>query len=267
MIVAYLLLLNAVIISVIAGYFSVIGLTTIFVGAFWPIVAMAASLEASKVVATSWLYRNWTSTNLLIKVYLSLAITALSLITSMGIFGYLSQAHTTHGATNAVNDTKLQVIDQRLTNERDRLTYLLDQSNQYYNPNKRIQDQIAETQTKIADLTLERAPLMVEKTKATSEIGPLIYVAELVYGRSDDAVVSKAVRMITVLIVLVFDPLALVMLIAANSTLRTLPAPPPPKRKSYWKPKAQREFEAQRKRDGVVEVSKSSIAKMEVSDE
>lgn len=267
MIVAYLLLLNAVIISVIAGYFSVLGLTTIFVGAFWPVVAMAASLEASKVVATSWLYRNWQTTNGLIKVYLTVSIIVLSLITSMGIFGYLSQAHTTHGAANAINDTQLQVIEQRLTNERDRLAYLLDQSNQYYNPNKRIQDQIAETQSRIAQLTIERAPLMVEKTKSTSEIGPLIYVAELVYGRSDDAVVSKAVRLITIMIVLVFDPLALAMLIAANSTIRSAPEPVTPKRKSYWKPKAQRELEARQKREGVVEVNKDSIAKMEVSDE
>lgn len=249
MIISYLLLANAIIISVIAGYFSIIGLTTIFMGAFWPVVAMAASLESSKVVATSWLYRNWDTTNTFIKYYLTGAVVVLSLVTSLGIFGYLSKAHTTQTADASINVVQLKTIEQQLAVEQNRLKILLKQSEQYTTPNRRLENQIQETQNKITKLINQQAPLQVQAAKTQSEIGPLIYVAELVYGEADQTMVSKAVRLITILLVIVFDPLALAMLIAANSSLYKRPST-----YTFWD---------EEKKEGIVEVDKNSITRME----
>ena len=89
----YLALLVAIALSAIAAYFSVIGLTTIFAASFWPVVIMGGTLEVAKVVAASWIYRNWNITPFSIKAYLVASILALMFITSMGTFGYLSKAH------------------------------------------------------------------------------------------------------------------------------------------------------------------------------
>jgi len=89
----FLTLLSALLLSGIAAYYSIIGLAAIFTGAFWPIVFMGSVLEMSKLVTTSWLYRNWKTCPLLLKSYLTFAVVILMIITSMGIFGYLSKAH------------------------------------------------------------------------------------------------------------------------------------------------------------------------------
>ena len=211
-----LVLAVALIISTVAAYYSVIGLTTIFAAAFWPVVIMASSIEAAKVVCTSWLYRHWLTAPWTIKYYLITAIVVLSLITSLGTFGFLSKAHTDLALTSGVTNVRLQTIDQQIVIEKQRLDILLSQSKQYTGPVRRFEKQINETQNKIVQLTEQRLPLLQEQTKAEVEVGPLRYVAELVYGKTDETTLGSAVRMITVLIVLVFDPLALVMLLAAN---------------------------------------------------
>ena len=93
MFIAFLTLLSALSISGVAIFYSVIGLATIFPGAFWPVVIMGSVLEVGKLVTASWLYRNWKHTRWLLKTYLTIAVVVLSLITSMGIFGFLSKAH------------------------------------------------------------------------------------------------------------------------------------------------------------------------------
>ena len=206
----------ALVISSVAAYYSVIGLTTIFAAAFWPVVIMASSIEAAKVVCTSWLYRYWTTAPATIKYYLIAAIVALSLITSLGTFGFLSKAHTDLALTSGVISVKMQTIDQQIAIEKQRLDILLTQSKQYTGPVRRFEKQINETQNKIVELTEQRLPLLQEQTKAEAEVGPLRYVAEMIYGNTDQTTLSSAVRMIIILIVLVFDPLALIMLLAAN---------------------------------------------------
>src|SRR6056300_1260595 len=93
MFIALLTLLSALSISGVAAYYSIIGLATIFPGAFWPVVIMGSVLEAGKLVCASWLYRNWKRTNILLRSYLFFAVIVLIMVTSMGIFGFLSKAH------------------------------------------------------------------------------------------------------------------------------------------------------------------------------
>ena len=108
MFIAILTLLSALSISGVAIFYSVIGLATIFPGAFWPVVIMGSVLEVGKLVTASWLYRNWKHTRFLLKTYLTIAVVILSLITSMGIFGFLSKAHLEQ---NLAEDTITQRID------------------------------------------------------------------------------------------------------------------------------------------------------------
>ena len=88
--------LTAIGLSGVAAYYSVIGLAQIFPGSFWPIILIGSILEASKLVTVSWLYNNWAETNRLMRYYFTTAVVLLMLITSMGIFGYLSKIGRAH---------------------------------------------------------------------------------------------------------------------------------------------------------------------------
>lgn len=217
----YIVLLIGLIVASVAGYYSVIGLTTIFAGAFWSVVVMASSIEAAKVAATSWLYRYWYSVPMLIKYYLVAAIMVLSLITSLGVFGFLSKAHTDQSIVTGVTSIQLETVDQQLDIEQKRLDILLEQSGKYKNPSKKIEKQIDDVQNKIIELTEKKAPLLQEQNKQEAEVGPLKYVAELLYGKTDKTTLDSAVRAMIILIVLVFDPLAIVLILAANHGLST----------------------------------------------
>jgi len=212
----FLVLLVALMISSVAAYYSVIGLTTIFAGAFWSVVILASSLEAAKVVCTSWLYRYWDTAPRAIRYYLVTAVLVVSLITSLGIFGFLSKAHTETSIESGINTVRIDTINQQIASERQRLEILLNQSKQYNGPVRRFEKQINDTQNKIAELVEQRQPLLQEQTKIEAEVGPLKYVAEIIYGKSDETTLGSAIRFVIILIVLVFDPLALVMLIACN---------------------------------------------------
>ena len=107
MFIAILTLLSALSISGVAIFYSVIGLATIFPGAFVPVVIMGGVLEVGKLITASWLYRNWKFTPFMLKTYLTTAVIRLSLITSMGIFGFLSKAHLEQ---NLASDTLIQRI-------------------------------------------------------------------------------------------------------------------------------------------------------------
>ena len=108
MFIAFLTLLSALSISGVAIFYSVIGLATIFPGQFVAVVIMGSVLEVGKLVTASWLYRHWKQTRFLLKSYLTIAVIVLSLITSMGIFGFLSKAHLEQ---NLAENTVLQRID------------------------------------------------------------------------------------------------------------------------------------------------------------
>lgn len=245
----------ALVISSVAAYYSVIGLTTIFAAAFWPVVVMGSSIEAAKVVGTSWLYRNWHSSPNLIKYYLTSAIIVLSLITSLGTFGFLSKAHTDINTTAGATTIQIQTINQQIDIEKQRLQVLLDQAKKYEGPVRRFEKDIQQTQDKIVRLTNDKLPLLQQENKFNAEVGPLKYIAELVYGKTDEQTLGSAVRFVIIMIVLVFDPLALALLLAANHGLGLYQEKEP-----HWTEKVQQL--KQKRKKGIIEVSENSVHKM-----
>lgn len=117
MLTTLLMFIAAIVLSAIAGYYSVIGMTAIFSGAFVPVVLMAGTLETSKVIVASWLYNNWRNTPLLLKTYLTAAVVVLMFVTSMGIFGYLSKAHIQQAAAGAQQAAQVQRLQQEIDSQ------------------------------------------------------------------------------------------------------------------------------------------------------
>jgi hypothetical protein len=222
MIQVYLPLLTAIALSAIAGFYSVIGLAQIFPGSFWPIVIMGSVLELSKLVTVSWLYNNWNSTIRLMRYYFSIAIVLLMLITSMGIFGYLSKAHLESNVVLGANSVQLKTIEAQEKIARERLEYLLKQASDPEKINPRVDREIRATQAELKKLSQEKLPLMAEENKLVAEIGPIKYIAELFYSKDDPGFIDKAVRAVIIVIIIVFDPLAILLLIASQQTLKTL---------------------------------------------
>ena len=239
----YIALAVALILSTVAAYYSIIGLTAIFTAAFIPIVIMGGSLELAKVVATSWVYRNWHTAPLTIKYYLVVAIIILMGITSMGTFGYLSKAHLDKSIPSGDVAAKLGLYDEKIrtsseniqTNRKalkqfdEAVDQVLARSIDEKGADKavalrrsqqkeraRLLSEIETEQKKISDLNEQRAPIAAEARKVESEVGPLKYIAELMYDSSEPNILDRAVRLVIILIVAVFDPLAVVLLIAAN---------------------------------------------------
>lgn len=239
----YLALLVAIALSAIAAYFSVIGLTTIFAASFWPVVIMGGTLEVAKVVAASWIYRNWNITPFSIKAYLVASILALMFITSMGTFGYLSKAHIDQTTSSsdvvsqlAIYDEKIKVARENIDANRkalkqydDAVDQILGRSDTEKGAEKavvvrrsqqkdraRLQEEIQAYQKEIGILNDTRAPLAAQVRKVEAEVGPLKFIAELFYEKVDNQFLDKTVRWVIILIVIVFDPLAIILLIAAN---------------------------------------------------
>ena len=220
MIQVLLPLLTALGLSSVAAFYSVIGLAQIFPGSFWPIVIMGSILEAAKLVTVSWLYNNWKKTNLLMKSYFSVATVLLMMITSMGIFGYLSRAHIESNVVVGANSVQLKTIEMQEKIAKERLDYLLKRAGDPATASKKIDKQIQETQTELKNLSSEKLPLLTEENKLTAEIGPIKYIAEMLYEKEDPGFIDKAVRVVILIIIVVFDPLAVLLLIAANQTLK-----------------------------------------------
>lgn len=243
----YLTFLSALLLSGIAAYYSIIGLASIFVGAFWPVVFMGSSLEFAKVVTTSWLYRNWRKIPFLLKTYLTVAVVILMLITSMGIFGYLSKSHLEQSTMIGPIADKVAMYDEKIRTLKEnidanklaikQLDAAVDQVMARTEDSKgaersvqirraqqkersRLNDEIAWSQKEIVKVTEEKAPIQNELRKSESDFGPIKYVAELIYGSSDRDIIDKAVRLVIILIMLVFDPLAVLLLIAGNMTMK-----------------------------------------------
>lgn len=270
MFLTILLILSAFGLSSIAGYYSVAGMTAIFAASWWPIVIMTGTLEFSKIVVSSWLYRNWNKTPRFLKIYFTFAVIILMFITSLGIFGYLSKAHIDQLATTSDNPLFIQQIDQQIATEQARIddnrkiiiqmdsavSSMLSQStaesaqraNKGVNMAKQanalrtsqqkdrnnLNKQIDEANQKIRELNKEKLKLEQEQIKIEAEVGPIKYIAQMFYGDNPDKnLLEKAVRYMIVLIIVVFDPLAVLMFIAANMSLaqwqedRKKPVPPP----------------------------------------
>ncbi|NDD05356.1 MAG: hypothetical protein EB078_10655, partial [Proteobacteria bacterium] len=214
--------------------------------AFWPIVVMGGMLEAAKVIAASWTYRNWSYTPFLIRAYLTLAICVLMLITSMGTFGYLSKAHADQGLVSGGALSQVALYDEKIKTAKDNIDanrkalkqmdeavdQVMGRSSDEKGADKavairrgqqkerqRLQSEIAAEQATINKLSEERAPVAAEVRKVEAEVGPLKFIAELLYDKADQEILDKTVRWVIILIVAVFDPLAVILLIAASMGL------------------------------------------------
>jgi hypothetical protein len=238
--------LVALIISSIAAFYSVIGLTSIYSAAFWPIVFMGGSLEVGKIATTLWLKRFWNHASWMLKVPLVSAVIVLAIITSMGIFGFLSKAHTDQNLVSgdvlariAIYDEKIRISKENIDANRAALKQLdaaVDQimgrsttesgaersvqiRRQQGSERQRLIREIEAEQKKISSLNEERAPIAAEVRKVEAEVGPIKYIAALIYGDDPDTnLLERAVRWFTIVLVAVFDPLALVLIIAVNSS-------------------------------------------------
>ena len=244
MIFGFGILATALLLSLVAAYYSVAGLTAIFSAAVLPVIIMGGSLELGKIVATVWLHNNWKRAGWLFKAYLIPAVAFLMLLTSMGIFGYLSKAHSDQSLVSGDSMSKVAIYDEKIKNAKDNINanrtalkqmdeavdQVMGRSTSETGADKsvalrrnqqkergRLLAEIQTEQKTIITLNEERAPLAAEFRQIEAEVGPIKYIAALVYGDNPDAnVLEKAVRLVIIMIVLVFDPLALTLILAAN---------------------------------------------------
>jgi hypothetical protein len=241
-----LTLLTALILSVSAAVYSILGLTAIFAAAFWPIVILGGSLEFGKIVTTLWLHKYWKQAQLQYKIYLCSAVAILMLLTSMGVFGFLSKAHLDQEVPAGDIQAQVQIFDDKIQTQQDNIKtaraalaqmdsqvdQMLGRSSDERGAERAVQirrnqarertalqNDIAKAQKEITALQEQRAPIASQARVLAAEVGPIKYIAALVYGDNPEAnVLEKAVRWVIILIVVVFDPLAITLLLAATKT-------------------------------------------------
>lgn len=247
MILGLTTLLSALIISGISAYFSIVGLTAIFAAAKIPIIIMGASLELGKVSTVVWLHYNWDRADWKIKTYLTSAVIVLMFITSMGIFGFLSKSHADQAVPSGDIQAQVQLLDEKIKTQRDNiesskkaLTQLDESVDQLLARSKTengatranalrksqakeratLQKDIEEAQAVITQLQTERAPIASQLRQAVAEVGPIKYIAAVIYGENtDENLLEAAVRWVIMIIVSVFDPLAIVLILAATTSM------------------------------------------------
>lgn len=225
----------ALLLSAISAFYSIVGLATLFSGAFWAIIVLGITLEICKVSSVGWLSSHWSIAPLSLKLYLIPAVLILMLITSMGTFGYLSKAHLAQSAQ--INQTQFQIqpLEYQLKLEESKLKNAqtsLDTLDRFANTSdpkdavfirvlqkrerQRINNQISDSTGKLEVLNTKLLPLKTTQQEAEAEVGPLKYISELLYGKDAANHFDDAVRAVIILIVIVFDPLAIILLIAAS---------------------------------------------------
>ena len=244
----FLMFFCALALSTSAAWYSIIGLTAIFAAAKIPIIIMGATLEISKLVVASWLYRNWKEIPFLMKSYLTGALLVLMFLTSMGIFGFLSKSHADQSMNSGDVIAQIEMLEQKIQIEQSKIdsakttlaqldaqvNEMIGRSTSTSAINRSItirkqQDKersaliqsIEESQSRINELRETLIPYKTQNRQLEAEVGPIKYIAALIYGENpDENLLEKAIRWVILLIVGVFDPLAVVMLIAANWSMR-----------------------------------------------
>lgn len=283
----FITLFVAIIISACAAYYSIVGLTAIFSTAFWSIVIMGSALELGKLTGAVWLHLNWHHARWWIRAYMVPAVAVLMFITSMGIFGFLSKAHIEQTAGISDFSTKVEQlnldisVEQQKIDDNKKIISQLDaavdsligaattQGQEKSRVNSREARKAAEEATKlrksqeeeraalqklitqsndtISNLNKEKLLLDQQVKKIEAEVGPIKYVAALVYGDNPDVnTLEKAVRWMIIILVVVFDPLAVVLILAAASGLQqtsTSSVTAPVYRETKWEQPTSREDE------------------------
>ena len=242
-IIAYLALISGLAISAVAVYYSVVGLTSIFAAATIPIIIMGTTLEISKLIATIWLKQNWDTAPRAIKAYLVSAIIVLMLITSMGIFGFLSKAHLDQSLVSGDVIAKIAIYDEKIKTAKENIDanrkalkqmdeavdQVMARSTSETGADKavavrrsqqkergRLLAEIETYQKTVSSLNEERAPIAAEIRKVEAEVGPIKYIAAFFYDSTDQAILEKAVTWVIMTLIVVFDPLAVILLLASQ---------------------------------------------------
>ena len=251
-ILQFFTLFTSIAIAAVAAYFSVVGLATIFAGAALSVIIMASILELGKLVSAVWLHLYWKTVGGLIKFYLLISVFLLMVITSMGIFGYLSKAHIETKAGGAEYSAQIERIENRIAREEiqiqranktlDDLDAALDKYNELgavtrgldarkdqKEQREQLNAAIDVAYDRIDEYNEEIADIKVQIRAFEVEVGPIKYVAELVYGDTAEANLGDAVRWAIILIIIVFDPLAVILLITSAKAIKE--TKPKPKRK------------------------------------
>ena len=230
-------------IAAVAAWYSIIGLTTIFSAAVVPIIIMGVVLEIGKLVAAAWVYQNWKETNVFLKSYLVSAIVVLMLITSMGIYGFLSKSHIDAGINTTEISVKLERLDNRINGEQrqidraektlkqldDRLEKMnegwfitrgIQQREKEQEERQQLNNIIKKSESEIDKLLDKKSEYKLEVKNFEVEVGPIKYIAALVYGDEAKNYLDNTVRYVILLLIFVFDPLAVLLLISANQSYR-----------------------------------------------
>ena len=238
-----LTLFVALAISTVAAYYSIVGLMAIFAGATTAIAIMGVVLEVGKLVVASWTFQNWKTTAFMMKVYFIFAVLVLMFITSLGIFGFLSRAHIQQSNPTALLEERIERIEIKTEQKQEQIgryegrLEILDKALERYielgavtkglnkiaesdNETTLLKSRIDGLEGEIDDLTDEKYELKTKLNLAEVEVGPIRYIAEMLYDDASESELEEAVRWIIILLIFVFDPLAVVLVIAANITLR-----------------------------------------------
>tara|TARA_R110002020_G_scaffold81982_1_gene203119 strand:+ start:145 stop:1041 length:897 start_codon:yes stop_codon:yes gene_type:complete len=230
-------------IAAVAAWYSIIGLTAIFAAAVIPIIIMGIVLEIGKLVAAAWVYNHWRETSILLRTYLVSAIVVLMLITSMGIYGFLSKSHIDAGINTGEISVKIERVDNRIKSEQrqiDRaeknileMDITLEKTEYGFFDDSRLEERkrqsiereqlnsiITKSENSIDDLLDKKSEYELEVKNFEVEVGPIKYIAALIYGDEAKNYLDNTVRYVILLLIFVFDPLAVLLLISANMSYR-----------------------------------------------
>ena len=230
-------------IAAVAAWYSIIGLTTIFSAAVIPIIIMGIVLEIGKLVAVAWVYNHWRETSILLRTYLVSAIVVLMLITSMGIYGFLSKSHIDAGINTGEISVKIERVENRIASEQrqiDRaekniteMDITLEKTEYGFFDDSRLEERkrqtaereqlnsiITKSENNIDDLLDKKSEYELEVKNFEVEVGPIKYIAALIYGDEATNYLDNTVRYVILLLIFVFDPLAVLLLISANMSYR-----------------------------------------------
>jgi len=240
---AYLALFSGLFLSLVTEYYSILGLTSIFSAAVIPVVIMGVALGLGKITATLWLKQNWKIAPWSMRIYLFTAIMVLMIVTSMGIFGFLSKAHSDQSLVSgdvqakiAVYDEKIKIAKENIDVNRKALKQMDEAVDQVMGRSTdekgadkavavrrsqqkergRLLAEIETYQKTVTRLSEERAPIAAEVRKVEAEVGPIKYIAQFVYGETNEGLLEKAVTWVIIILIVVFDPLAVILLLSSQ---------------------------------------------------
>jgi len=261
-------------IAAVAAWYSIIGLTTIFSAAVIPIIIMGIVLEVGKLVSAAWVYNHWKETSMLLRTYLVSAIVVLMLITSMGIYGFLSKSHIDAGINTGEISVKIERVDNRIASEQrqiDRaeknileMDTTLEKTEYGFFDDSRLEERkrqsaereqlnsiITKSENSIDDLLDKKSEYELEVKNFEVEVGPIKYIAALIYGDEAKNYLDNTVRYVILLLIFVFDPLAVLLLISANMSYRKELELYEPKKKEFVETKEELPVEVEVEEKGI----------------